>query len=159
MLKLIYFTNFMQKLIFPQLEYEQRFGMCGKRAGASGVCGVAGWFAARIYASHCGLAGIVARTKTSTKLAHRRGDIMAPVSHFTARATTGAGLPFSMCIWSATDFDMGTTQREREREREGEKGMGIEKKGESWAKTFPCCAHTHKKHEFVFCSAVDAAGQ
>lgn len=73
--------------------------------------------AARIYASHCGLAEIVARTKTRTKLAHRRGDIMAPVSHFTARATTGAGLAFSIYVYGVPQTLTWGLPKEKERER------------------------------------------
>lgn len=74
---------------------------------------------------------------------------MAPVSHFTARATTGAGLAFSLYVYGVPQTLTWALAKEEERESWRE----------SWAKTFPCCAHTHKKHEFVFCSAVDAAGQ
>lgn len=108
--------------------------MCGAKGMRQTVCGVVaprlGGLLRRIYASHCGLAGIVARTKTSTKLAHRRGDIMAPVSHFTARATTGAGLAFSLCVYGVPQTLTWALPKEKGKEKErgrkewGERGVG-----------------------------------
>lgn len=66
----------------------------------------------------------------------------------------------SLCVYGVPQTLTWALPKEKGREKEGERnGDREEGNGESWAKTFPCCAHTHKKHEFVFCSAVDAAGQ
>lgn len=126
MLNLFYFANFMQKLVFSQLEYEQRFGMCGKRGWGKWYMWCGWVVCCEGYTPHIvGWLELWHAPRQAQNWHTDEATLWRQSVTLLPEQRLGQGC-LSLCVYGVPQTLTWALPKEKGREREGERGVGRE---------------------------------